>query len=93
MNSGAGKLALGDGTTSRFVRFGWTGAPDIIGQLRDGRLLAVEVKRREGVVSQEQKDFLRMVHQANGLAFVARSVDDVFSALAAAMGPTPKATP
>ena len=38
MNSGAAKV--GD----RFIRFGWPGCPDVLGQLKDGRLLGVEVK-------------------------------------------------
>ena len=33
MNSGVARM--GD----RFVRFGWPGCPDVLGQLKDGRLL------------------------------------------------------
>lgn len=36
-NSGAFRTPEG-----QFVRFGWKGCSDVIGQLRDGRLLAVE---------------------------------------------------
>ena len=36
MNSGAAKVG------GRFIRFGWPGCPDVLGQLKDGRLLAVE---------------------------------------------------
>ena len=42
MNSGAAKIG------KRFVRFGWKGCPDVIGQLRDGRLIGVEVKSPRG---------------------------------------------
>ena len=42
MNSGAAKVG------TRFVRFGWPGCPDVLGQLKDGRLLGVEVKAKAG---------------------------------------------
>lgn len=42
MNSGAARIG------GRFVRFGWTGCPDLLGQLKDGRLLGVEVKAEKG---------------------------------------------
>lgn len=38
MNSGAARIG------KRFVRFGWPGCPDVLGQLKDGRLIGVEVK-------------------------------------------------
>jgi hypothetical protein len=38
MNTGAAKVG------NRFIRFGFKGCPDVLGQLRDGRLLGVEVK-------------------------------------------------
>jgi hypothetical protein len=42
MNSGVARIG------GRFVRFGWPGCPDLLGQLRDGRLLGCEVKGTEG---------------------------------------------
>ena len=42
MNSGAVRIG------GRFVRFGWPGCPDVLGQLKDGRLLGVEVKGPAG---------------------------------------------
>lgn len=36
MNSGAAKIG------NRFIRFGFAGCPDVLGQLRDGRMLGVE---------------------------------------------------
>lgn len=53
------------------------GTPDIIGVCEGGRFLAIEVKTAEGRVSKEQAAFLRQVTDAGGLAFVARSLDDV----------------
>lgn len=42
MNSGAAKIG------NRFVRFGFPGCPDVLGMLRNGTALAVEVKSRSG---------------------------------------------
>ena len=84
MNTGAGKLVYQDGEISRFLRFGFPGCPDIIGQLRDGRFFAVEVKRPSGTLSGEQSQFLKLVRGNGGVGFVARRVEDVFSALGGA---------
>ena len=81
MNTGAGKLQYPDGKTSQFIRFGFPGAPDIIGQLIDGRALYIEVKRPSGRVAPEQKEFLEKAAKHHAVAFVARSVADVFCAL------------
>ena len=71
MNTGA--LTVGD----RFVKFGFVGCSDIIGQMTDGRFLAVECKRAGGRLTDHQRAFLTRVAQAGGVAVVARSVDDV----------------
>jgi hypothetical protein len=42
MNTGATKIE------GRFIRFGFPGCPDILGQSKDGRLIAIEVKRPKG---------------------------------------------
>jgi hypothetical protein len=65
----------------RFIRFAFKGCSDILGQLADGRLLAIEVKSRLGVISDEQAVFIARVKAAGGFALVARSVDDVVAAL------------
>ena len=79
MNVGAsvieGKDASGK-PTRRFVRFAWPGCSDIIGQLADGRFLAVECKAAHGRLSPDQAAFLDQVNAAGGLAFVARSIED-----------------
>lgn len=46
-NTGAAKVG------NRFIRFGWPGCPDVLGQLKDGRLLGVEVKSASGRASAE----------------------------------------
>jgi hypothetical protein len=75
MNSGAAKIG------NRFVRFGWKGCPDIIGQLRDGRLLGVEVKAEKGKLRPEQTIFLERIRCAGGVSFVARDCRDVMREL------------
>lgn len=81
MQSGAGKLVRGKGA-SQFLRFGWPGASDIVGQLKGtGQFLAVECKRPSGTTTPEQEAFLARVRDSGGVAVVARSVDDVIEAL------------
>lgn len=81
MQSGAGKLVRKSGA-SQWLRFGFVGCPDVLGQLRDGRVLAVECKRPSGATTPAQEAFLEMVRANGGLAVVARSVDDLMGALA-----------
>ena len=54
---------------ARFVRFGFTGCPDVLGQLRDGCLLGVEVKAKTGRLRPEQAIFLERILAAGGVAF------------------------
>lgn len=75
MNSGAAKMG------GRFVRFGWPGCPDVLGQLKDGRLLGVEVKAAKGKLRPEQTIFLERIRAAGGVAFVARDCRDVLRQL------------
>ncbi len=79
LNSGAGQIAFADGGKSQWLRFSWRGAPDLIGQLADppGVMLCVEVKRPSGKLRPDQHAFLDTVRKQGGVAFVARSVDDV----------------
>ena len=74
-NSGAAKVG------NRFIRFGWTGCADVLGQLTDGRFLAVEVKGPTGRLRPEQTLFLERVNQAGGLGFMARDLRDVLREL------------
>ena len=75
MNSGAAKIG------NRFIWFGFTGCPDVLGQLRDGRLLGVEVKSPTGKLSTQQSVFIERINSAGGVAFVARNCNDVFKYL------------
>lgn len=65
----------------RFIRFGWPGCPDVIGQLRDGRFLGCEVKGPTGRLRPEQAVFLERIRASGGVAFVGRDCTDVFAAL------------
>ncbi len=75
MNSGAAKVE------GRFIRFGWRGCPDVLGQLKDGRLLGVEVKAQAGRLRPKQALFLARIRAAGGVAFVARDCRDVLREL------------
>ena len=75
MNSGAARIGV------RFVRFGFKGCPDVLGQLKDGRLLGVEVKAKTGKLRPEQAVFLERIRCAGGVAFVARDLRDVLREL------------
>ena len=58
------------------------GVSDIIGCMpKTGRFLAIEVKRPGGKATPEQQHFIDTINQAGGLAFVARSVEEVQDAL------------
>ena len=81
MNTGAARVG------NRFIRFGWPGCPDVLGQLKDGRFLAVEVKAQAGRLRPEQALFLERIRCAGGVAFVARDLRDVLRALGEAQGP------
>ena len=75
MNSGAARMG------GRFVRFGFKGCPDVLGQLKDGRLMGVEVKSPTGKLRPEQSVFLERIRGAGGVAFVARDLRDVLREL------------
>ena len=53
------------------------GSSDLIGWTATGQFLAIEVKTQNGRVSPEQQKFINAVNKAGGLAFVARSIEDV----------------
>lgn len=76
MNSGTAMADFGAGGVHP-LRFQYKrGMSDLLGQLKDGRIICVECKR-EGVGLQDhQRDFLNEVRHANGVAFVARNIED-----------------
>lgn len=76
MNTGAIKIPAPSGK-DRFLRFGFPGCPDILGQMTDGRLLAIEVKSPSGRATEAQAAFLALVATHGGVAVLARSLDDL----------------
>lgn len=86
VNSGAVRGSYtrkSDGVTrERFVRFnGAPGISDVIGCMKGGRLIAVEVKRPGKKATEDQASFLDAVRKAGGVAILAYSVDDVVKAM------------
>jgi len=75
MNSGAARVG------GRFIRFGFTGCPDVLGMLTDGRLLGVEVKGPTGKLRTEQAFMLERIRAGGGVAFMARDCRDVLREL------------
>ena len=75
-NSGTFQERNRDGSV-RYIRANTQkGMSDIMGVLRDGRTLAIEVKSRTGRMRPGQEEFLATIRQAGGVAGVCRSVDD-----------------
>lgn len=87
MNSGKGKILRPDGSQT-WIKFGFTGCPDIMGQLRDGRYLAIECKRAGGRIRPEQRAHITQAADHGAVALIARSVEDVQAALDAAHAAT-----
>jgi hypothetical protein len=75
-NSGTFQERNRDGST-RYIRANTAkGMSDIMGILKDGRTLAIEVKSRTGRMRPGQEEFLQTIRQAGGVAGVCRSVED-----------------
>ena len=66
---------------SSWVTIGFPGMSDIIGQLRDGRMLAIEVKLPGKLPSQDQREFLELVNANNGLGIWVDTVKGVIREL------------
>lgn len=81
-NSGSARLPAGGGKF-RPVEFNTCdGCSDILGQLKDGRILAIEVKRPPWTKPTDkhevaQEDFLKKVRVNNGVGFFATSIKQV----------------
>ena len=83
-NSGTFQERNRDGSV-RYIRANTQkGMSDIMGILKDGRTLAIEVKSRTGRMRPGQEEFLQTIRQAGGVAGVCRSVDDAVALLEAA---------
>lgn len=60
-----------------YVQFGKIGSGDFLGVLPGGRFLSIETKRKDEKETPKQIEFREDVNFNGGLAFVARSVEDV----------------
>jgi hypothetical protein len=75
-NSGTFQERNRDGSV-RYIRANTQkGMSDIMGVLKDGRTLAIEVKSRTGRMRPGQEEFLQTIRSAGGVAGVCRSVED-----------------
>ena len=82
VNSGTFQERNRDGST-RYIRANsQRGMSDIMGVLKDGRTLAIEVKSATGRMRPGQEEFLATIRQAGGVAGVCRSVEDAQALLA-----------
>lgn len=53
------------------------GVPDILGWLKDGTFLGIEVKTEKGRIRPEQDAFIERASKDGCMVFVARSLEDV----------------
>jgi len=53
------------------------GVADILGCLDDGAWLAIEVKKPKSYPTKDQREFLTQIRKRGGVAFVARSLEEV----------------
>ena len=81
-NSGVFQERNRDGSV-RYIRANTAkGMSDIMGVLKDGRTLAIEVKSATGRMRSGQEEFLATIRHAGGVAGVRRSVEDAQALLA-----------
>lgn len=81
INVMAGRLVGKDGRFSRFMRSCQPGRVDLDGFTKDGRVIAIEVKRPQtrNNVTIGQTDYINAVRAAGGLAGVATCVEEAFA--------------
>lgn len=67
--------------SGRYVARESIGTFDIVGVMKGGRFLGIEVKKPKGKVSDKQKVWMDEVNKLGGKAFVAHSVEEVVNEL------------
>lgn len=65
--------------SSQPVRLGMEGVTDIIGILKNGRFVGIEVKTGSGKLRESQKNFKNMIQKFGGLFIEGRSVSQVMA--------------
>lgn len=81
IRNNSGNIFLNSNGKTRAIKLGTPGASDIIACSPTGQFIAIEVKSEKGRLTDKQRDFLRLVEKNNGIAIVARSVEDVYPIL------------
>lgn len=66
---------------NRVVKYGLVGSADLTGVLSDGRRIDIECKTARGRQRDAQRKFQLMIERFRGLYVLARSVEDVETAL------------
>jgi len=69
-----------DPRTNRFRRFGKyqiSGVSDILGILKNGKMLCIECKTGYNKASNMQREFINNINKNGGVAFVAYGIEDV----------------
>lgn len=59
---------------------GYPGVSDIIGCYK-GKMIAIELKAPNGKPTPDQERFIKNVNEAGGIAFIAKSLDEVIEGL------------
>lgn len=54
------------------------GTADLVGWTKNGKFLALEIKRPGGKATEEQIAFIAAAHRAGGVAFITHSVEETF---------------
>lgn len=77
MRNNRGMFLSLDGKRKQRAGLQAAGSSDLIGWTHEGKFLAIEIKTEKGRVSLDQQRFIDVVNKAGGVAFVARSAQDV----------------
>lgn len=90
-NVGFGRLEKPDGTlTDQPIKFNFVGCPDVLGWLRGGTMLLIEVKKPSVKKARpEQQATIELAQRAGCVALVARDYSDVKRAIDAHYGRKP----
>lgn len=76
-NTGAVSMQGNANQRSRFVRYGVKGSGDILGVMRGGRFISIEIKAGRDKLRESQQEWIDEIEALGGIAFVARSEQDV----------------
>jgi len=79
IRNNSGKIILGSPNgKKRAIKIGTPGASDIIACSPEGKFVAIEVKSKQGKLTEKQKNFLTKIEKNNGIALVIKDINDLF---------------